>query len=113
MSLGLLASKQQTGDIRTTSLNSTEANIMTPGPVSKTQAQHVDPQPSSFFAETDSLGADETIDPQQLTHDLTAIFDTVQQPYRWSDGGATVPDNIESHRHAFSWAGSRDFLGLV
>jgi hypothetical protein len=55
---------------------------------------------------------DETIDPFQLTSDLTTMFDTMQPPYKWPAAGEVVLDHVDKYHQAVNRELPRDFLDL-
>ncbi|XP_014557576.1 hypothetical protein COCVIDRAFT_15163 [Bipolaris victoriae FI3] len=95
LSLGLLPNKTQTD-----------------GFVSMEQDQHVQTRQPPVHSQMGPPSANEMIDPYQLTSDLTTMFDTMQQPYRWPAADEVVLDQVDKYHQTMNRELSRDLLDL-
>jgi hypothetical protein len=91
LSLGLLPDKAPIGGAQ----NGTLASSIF---ASTEQDQHVEMRQSPVLSLTGPFPEDETIDPFQLTSDLTTMFDTMQPPYRASVAGDVVLDHVHKNQ---------------
>jgi hypothetical protein len=110
LSLGMLPKRAHTGGTESNILNSTDATLPITGDPSTGPDQHAKIQQRPVWYQGRTPQTDETIDPHQLTGDLNTIFDTMQQPYRWSAAGEVGPDG---NQQSMNWELSREFLDLV
>lgn len=112
LSLGLLPNKTQTDGTRNGTMNSTDATLPSSGFVSMEQDQHVQMRQPPVHSQMGPLSANEMIDPYQLTSDLTTMFDTMQQPYRWPAADEVVLDQVDKYHQTINRELSRDLLDL-
>ncbi|KAK5047533.1 hypothetical protein LTR84_006630 [Exophiala bonariae] len=110
LSLGLMANKAQTVGMRDGALNSTDGNLPFLDFPSMERDQQPEIQRPAVSSEIGPPLTDETIDPYQLTNDLTAMFDTMQPSYKWPTAGEVASDPADNYQHAMNREISRDFL---
>lgn len=108
LSLGLLPSTAQTGGGQNGTLNSTDP---TP-PSSSFVSMEQDMRQPPIYSQMGPPSTDETIDPFQLTSDLTTMFDTMQPTYKWPPAGEAVLDHVDKYHQAVNRELPRDFLDL-
>jgi hypothetical protein len=112
LSLGLLPDKVQTDVTENSTLNSTDATLPSPSFVSMEQDQRIQMGQPSVHSQVGPPSGNEAVDPYQLTSDLTTMFDTMQQPYRWPVAGGVVLDEADKHHQTMNRELSRDLWDL-
>lgn len=112
LSLGLLPNKTQTDGTQNSTLNSTDATLPSSSFVSMEQDQHIQmPQPP-VHSQVGPPSENEAFDSYQLTSDLTTMFDTMQQPYRWPVAGEVALDQVDKYPQTMNRELSRDLFDL-
>ncbi|KAJ5027782.1 hypothetical protein J3E73DRAFT_229341 [Bipolaris maydis] len=112
LSLGLLTNKTQTDGTQNGTLNSNDATLPSSSFVSMEQDQHVQMRQPPIYSQMGQPSTNETIDPYQLTSDLTTMFDTLQEPYRWPASDEFVLDQVDRYHQTMNRELSRDLLDL-
>ncbi|RVX65782.1 hypothetical protein B0A52_10313 [Exophiala mesophila] len=112
LSLGLLGNYAHTGGLRNEdgTLNSTDSN---PAPLrfsSMEHGQQPEIQQAPVCSQRVTPFTEETIDPYQLTSDLTTMFDTIQPSHRWPAAGDGGLIQVDRYHLAMNCDLSRDFL---